>query len=156
MSFLIIKRPGPVLFRQIFNLVAMAGVSAYLLISYQTSGWTYDIVAGTLFAVWACYIVWHILSRPITFEEVADGFRVHRWFRLQHFKWADLVAKADMDDTSRIVFVVVRQPGDAKDTYVGISRRMLADQFGDVVALINDKRPDLPIFAQGEIRKATD
>lgn len=156
MNYLIVKRPGGVLLRQVVNLVVMVGVSAYLLYSYQSSGWTYDITAGIIFAVWACYILWHILSRPISFKEVADGFCVHRWFRWQHFKWADLVAKAEMDDTSRIVFVVARQPGDAKDTYVGISRRVLGEQFGDVIALINDKRPDLPIFAQGEIQKPTE
>lgn len=148
-----IHRPRNVTLRQLFNLCLMAAFSAYFLYAYQTSGWTYDIVCGTLFAVWSLIILWHILTKRVRFKETPDGFESIRVFRNVKLRWDQLVAQADPAVESRIIFLVYRDTPDGKDRYLGISKKVLGeDQIAAVIRLIHAKRPDLAVFADGKVQ----
>jgi len=152
MSYLVVPRPSHRTVRLALNFCLMAGVSFYFLVSYQRSGWTYDIVCGVLFAIWALYIGWAFLRRRIVFREDATGFQTHKFLRFPHYAWSDLVAIADQDAMSRILFLAAKRPDDGKEVYIGVARAALGeDGFAQVADLIKAKRPDLRRFADGKV-----
>lgn len=148
-----IHRPRKRTYRMIFNVVLMLCVSAYFLYSYQSSGWTYDIVCGILFLVWGCYILLNLFARRVVFRETADGFEGWNVVRKFRVTWDQLTAMADPDETSHIIFFAYRTSPEGKERYIGMSRRALGDEGADqIIALVKNKRPKIPAFAGGQVQ----
>lgn len=139
--------------RQILNLCVMLAVSGYFLYQYQSSGWTYDVVCGVIFGIWGLYVLWHVVTRKVRFQETVDGFEAVKAFGTARLHWDQLIAHADPALESRIIFLVYRDTPDGKDRYLALSKRILGEEeSADVIALINTKRPDLALFADGKVQ----
>jgi hypothetical protein len=138
--------------RQIISLLVVGISAVYLLYSYQTSGWTYDIVFGVFFSLWALYILWVALTKRLLFRETSNGFVARGPFRYHTIQWDQLVAVGDRDISVRILLLVWKRKPDEKEKFLPLSKKSLdAENLERIFELIMKNRPDLPTYSRGEI-----
>lgn len=148
---LVLHRPAKRVARQAVNFVITALVSGYFLYVYQSSGWTYDIVCGVIFGLWALYVLWNMASRRTVFEETSAGFTALGPFGRHSVAWDALFAIGGGAASENILLIVYKKQTDEKERFLALSRRSCGSENIDLIAqLIAEKRPGLPAYVGGK------
>jgi len=144
---LVLHRPRTTTTRQLLNGGVLGGVAVYLLYSYQSSGWWFDLTFGVIFVLQAAYIFWHLATRSLVFRETEDGFIARRVVAYDTVKWSELVAVTDNTQTGRFLMVVWKKDGEARERFLPMSKNGYGPEaLAQIAALIEARRPGLPEY----------
>lgn len=141
---MVFQRPRKQILFMYLNFAVTAACGVYFLNLAQTSNLKYDWFFGCLFVLWSAYILYNITFRHASVRLEADGLEIKRmkgpvWVAWEALQWA----RVTLD--GRILFFAYQNAGDAKDRYVGVSRRALSDEAVNTIRdALYDARPNLP------------